>query len=189
MKENRSDIKQYGEGRWDFFLKGDNPKDDITGKYLFFSKSKKVLKRVALDEIKNHGFNFAKIDHKPLSSDLKHVLCLYYKDDSRKWELANRYKDAWGRRNKEELDYRFWKSDLETEKGEYSKSFLEKLSKENREAFSADKTEIFSGSVLKINISKSFNRKNKNNKSQKRIISTLNKMGGNVKTPLKHKSH
>ena len=169
-------------GRWDFFLKGDNPKDDITGKYLFFSKSKKVLKRVALDEIKNHGFNFAKIDHKPLSSDLKHVLCLYYKDDSRKWELANRYKDAWGRRNKEELDYRFWKSDLETEKGEYSKSFLDKLSKEDREAFSADKIEIFSNSVFKINILKSLNRKTKGDKSQKRISSTQKKMRDRIKT-------
>ena len=171
MKENRSDIKQYKDRRWDFFSKEDNSKDDITGKYLFFSKSKKVLKIVALDEIKNHGFNFAKIDHKTLSSDLKHVLCLYYKDDSRKWELANRYKDAWGKRNSGELDYRFWKSDLETEKGKYSKSFLERLSKEDREAFSADKTKIFSDSVLKINILKSLNRKTKGDKSQKRISS------------------
>jgi len=58
-----------------------------------------------------------------------YVLCLYFKDDSRKHELA--------RRNEQEykVKYRYWKSDEDTRKGQYSEEFLNKLSQDNRDYF------------------------------------------------------
>jgi len=51
-------------------------------------------------------------------------LCLYYKNDSRKQELAEKYQEKNG------IKYRYWKSDEDTLKGKYSKRFLEEM-KEN----------------------------------------------------------
>jgi hypothetical protein len=59
----------------------------------------------------------------------EYVLCLYYKDDSRKDELATKY------RNRSELKYRYWKSDEDTLTGKYSKEFLDKLSPAERNLF------------------------------------------------------
>jgi hypothetical protein len=57
------------------------------------------------------------------------VLCLYYSDDSRKHELAER------NRMEYHVKYRYWKSDEATLRGEYSSEFLDKLSEEDREHF------------------------------------------------------
>jgi hypothetical protein len=51
----------------------------------------------------------------------EYVLCLYYKDDSRKYELAKKYG------NQSEVKYRYWKSDADTLAGKYSKEFLNTL--------------------------------------------------------------
>ena len=90
---------------------------DITGKYLFFSKDKKLLSTIAIDEILNNGFSVAKISS--TSSLNGHVLCLYYKDDSRKHELKAKYGN-----NESGLQYRYWKSDQATDDGIYSEEYL-----------------------------------------------------------------
>jgi len=62
-----------------------------------------------------------------------YVLCLYYKDDSRKIELKKKYMMMTGVR------YRFWKSDEDTLKGKYSKKFLNQLSEKDKEHFTQSK--------------------------------------------------
>ncbi|MHA1338363.1 MAG: hypothetical protein ACTSRZ_00495 [Promethearchaeota archaeon] len=57
-------------------------------------------------------------------------LCLYYKDDSHKYELAKKY------RNNKNVKYRYWKSNEDTLKGKYSKQFLEQLSPKERKKWS-----------------------------------------------------
>jgi len=91
----------------------------ITGKYLFYHTNLDVLEKIARDEIENNGFDVAKISTKPNYKD--HVLCLYYKNDSRKDEFAKKYQGKNG------IQYRYWKSDEDTKKGKYSKQFLDNL--------------------------------------------------------------
>jgi hypothetical protein len=121
------------DGYWIWLFSENRPDYEITGKYLFFCEDKDKLIGIATNEIENHGFHEAKINENLLEGQTEHVLCLYYKDDSRKHELADR--------NKQEYDvkYRYWKSDEATLKGQYSKEFLEKLSKSERRYFTKDK--------------------------------------------------
>lgn len=102
-----------------------NESDDfgITGKYLFFHKNPEILENIANEEIANNGFDVAKINNELLGNQVEHVLCLYFKDDSRKYELAKKYQDKNG------IKYRYWKSDEDTRKGKYSKEFLDNLRK------------------------------------------------------------
>jgi len=104
------------------FLK--NPRDlGITGKYLFFHTKSEILEKLAEDEIKNNGFDVAKISDR-LGKHKNFVLCLYSQDDSRKDELAQKYQ------GKDGISYRYWKSDEDTAKGKYSKQYLDELKKE-----------------------------------------------------------
>lgn len=107
-------------GYWIYFSsKGYNRETynrEITGKYLFFSNIREKLILIAIDEIENNNFNRAKVSSKPNEKGT-HVLCLYYKDDSRKNELANKYKQ------KKDIQYRYWKSDYETDQHIYSVDF------------------------------------------------------------------
>ena len=57
-----------------------------------------------------------------LKGQTDYVLCLYYKDNSRKNELADRNKQEYS------IRYRYWKSDEATLRGQHSKEFLDKLS-------------------------------------------------------------
>jgi len=93
----------------------------ITGKYLFFHEDPVILEKVARNEISNGGFDVAKINNKLVGNSTEHVLCLYYRDDSRKYELAKKYQENNG------IKYRYWKSDEDTLKGKYSKEFLDKV--------------------------------------------------------------
>lgn len=108
-----------------YFKEFKNKKDDlhneITGKYLFFHENPKTLLNIAIDEIKDGGFHVAKVNKKILGTGKDHVLCLYYKDDSRKNELAEKYQEKNG------VHYRYWKADEDTRKGKYSKQFLNSL--------------------------------------------------------------
>jgi hypothetical protein len=79
------------------------------------------LIRIATNEIENHGFHRAKVKLHLLEGQTEHVLCLYYMDDSRKHELAERNRQEYG------VKYRYWKGDDATLKGQYSKEFLNKL--------------------------------------------------------------
>jgi hypothetical protein len=89
-----------------------------------------LLIEIAINELENNGFHYAKTPMSgitPASSE--YVLCLYYKDDSRKHELAKKY------RGRNDLKYRYWKSDSDTLAGKYSKQFLDKLSSNDQRIF------------------------------------------------------
>ena len=120
------------DGYWEWFERSDAPvvPYEITGKYLFFSVNRDLLIEIAINELENNGFHHAKT---PMSgippASGEYVLCLYYKNDSRKYELAEKY------RGKSELKYRYWKSDNDTLAGKYSKQFLDKLSSNDQRIF------------------------------------------------------
>ncbi len=118
------------DGYWIWVLSEQKPNYNITGKYLFFSSDKEKLLEIASNEIEKHGFHEAKVNNSLLGNRTEHVLCLYYKDDSRKYELAERNKQEYG------VKYRYWKSNEATLRGEYSKEFLDGLGKTEREYFS-----------------------------------------------------
>ena len=101
----------------------------ITGKYLFFCSVKDRLIEIATNEIEKHGFHRAKVNVNLLRGQTEHVLCLYYSDDSRKYELAERNEKDYS------VKYRYWKSDEATLRGDYSKEFLDRLNKSDREYF------------------------------------------------------
>lgn len=111
---------------------------EITGKYLLFSPDLLGLIKIATQEILEHNFHVAKISSRLLPNSTEYVLCLYYKDDSRKHELANRCKTDYP-----DVKYRYWKSDESTRRRRYSEEFLSKLDPETRKSFvegNADRT-------------------------------------------------
>lgn len=109
---------------WEYILSVEKPSYDITGKYLFFSNDRELLQQIAITEIENNGFHRAKLPIYGFSEGDDYVLCLYYKDDSRKKELAERY------RNAKNVKYRYWKSDQATIDGIYSEQFLQVTKKQ-----------------------------------------------------------
>lgn len=117
------------DGYWEWFRRTDPPPYEITGKYLFFSADRDLLVKIAIEELESGAFYHAKIPVAGKNISQEYVLCLYYKDDSKKHELARKY------RNQESLRYRYWKSNKATLKGEYSEQFLQSLTPEERELF------------------------------------------------------
>ncbi len=126
-------MKVIFDGYWIWLFSEEKPNYEITGKYLFFSSDKDKLIGIAANEIEKHGFHEAKVNMNLIEGQTEHVLCLYYKDESRKNELAERNKREYGTK------YRYWKSDIATLKGQYSKEFLEKLSESDRQYFTKPK--------------------------------------------------
>lgn len=122
-------MKAKFDEHWIWLSSEKKPKYEISGKYLFFSSDKEKLIEIAANEIEKHEFHRAKVNMNLLEGQTEHLLCLYYKDDSRKHELAERNKREYG------VKYRYWKSDEATLKGQYSKEFLERLSKADRQYF------------------------------------------------------
>lgn len=114
---------------WIRFSSEQKPDYEIKGKYLFFDENVDKLIEIANNEIEKHGFHQAKVNRHLLERQTDHVLCLYYKDDTRKDELAERNRQEYG------VKYRYWKSDEATSNGQYSKEFLEKLSASKRKHF------------------------------------------------------
>lgn len=111
----------YASERGDYWIRFGNPKESSShtgnqgGKYLFFCESQKALLDICRYEIENHGFEFAKVSTNARDKD--YVCCLYWKDDSRKHELAERYK------KRRDIKYRYWKSNKDTRAGKYSKKY------------------------------------------------------------------
>ena len=128
-------VKIEDTGYWTYVISEKKPSHDITGKYLFFSEKKERLFEIAKNEILEHDFHLAKVNNSLLGSNTEYVLCLYYHDDSRKYELAERYREK-----DSDIKYRYWKSDEDTLKGIYSEEFLSKLDKVDKERFTTDKT-------------------------------------------------
>ena len=130
-------MKMMFDGYWIWHLSEEKPNYEITGKYLFFSSDQDKLIEIATNEIENHGFHRAKVNMNLLEGQTEYVLCLYYKDDSRKKELAERNRRDHGAK------YRYWKSDEATLKGQYSNEFLEKLTESDRRYFTKPKLKKF----------------------------------------------
>lgn len=126
-------MKKVFDGYWLRLISERKPNYKITGKYLFFSSDRDKLIEIAINEIEKHEFHRAKVNTSLLKGQTEHVLCLYYQDDSRKYELAERNKREY------RVKYRYWKSDEATMRGQYSKKFLEKLSEADRQDFTKDK--------------------------------------------------
>ena len=127
-------VKIEDTGYWTYII-SEKPSHDITGKYLFFSENKERLFEIAKNEILEHNFHLAKVNNNLLGSNKEYVLCLYYHDDSRKYELAERYREK-----DSDINYRYWKSDEDTLMGKYSDEFISKLNKVDKERFTTDKT-------------------------------------------------
>lgn len=108
---------------WEYFYYIDKPPYTIAGKYLFFSYNRDLLVDIAIAELDTGSFHHAKVNLPPPVKE--YVLCLYYQDDSRKYELAKKYK------NRPELKYRYWKSDEDTRLGKYAEEFLKSQDKRN----------------------------------------------------------
>jgi hypothetical protein len=87
----------------------------LAGKYLFFCERQAPLVALARDEIENHYFEVAKVSQNARGGNF--VCCLYWHDDSRRYELFIRHRDE------EHLKYRWWKSNADTRAGKYSKQF------------------------------------------------------------------
>jgi hypothetical protein len=130
----RKKVKRELDGYWIWLRSPIRPGYRVTGKYLFFSKDRERLLQIAENEILNHEFHRAKVNMNLIGESIEHVLCLYYKDDSRKHELAQRQEAEYP-----DIKYRYWKSDEATLKGEYSSEFLSKLSEDEKEFFTSDK--------------------------------------------------
>lgn len=110
--------------------------NEIKGKYLLFSPDLLGLIKIGTQETLEHDFHVAKVRSRLLGNITEYVLCLYYKDDSRKHELANRCKTDYP-----DVKYRYWKSDEITRRGRYSEEFLGKLDPETRKRFVEDKAD------------------------------------------------
>ena len=134
MKNIIKDVDVKSDEYWIWFTSKTKPDYFITGKYLFFSGNQERLCEIAQNEIKNYDFHLAKVNSQLLGSNNEYVLCLYYIDDSRKYELARRQNELYP-----DVKYRYWKSDKDTLKGRYSKQFLENLSEEDRKRFTKNK--------------------------------------------------
>ena len=131
--EIHSKVSRILLGYWIWLQSEEKTTYDITGKYLFFSEDKDKLLEIATNEIENHEFHCAKVNNSLLEGQIEYVLCLYYKDDSRKNELADRNKQEYG------VKYRYWKSDSDTLKGKYSREFLDKLPESEKKHFTTQK--------------------------------------------------
>ena len=129
-------MRKIFDGYWIWLLSEQKLTCGITGKYLFFSEDKNKLLEIAANEIENHGFHHAKVNDSLLEGQTEHVLCLYYEDDSRKHELAERNKQEYG------VKYRYWKSDEATLRGQYSEEFLSKLPESERRYFTSPRKTI-----------------------------------------------
>ena len=135
MKRKEIQPKIGFNGYWQWIQSPKNYDYDITGKYLFFSEDKQRLMNIAMEEIKHHDFHIAKVNSELVGNNKEHVLCLYYKDNSRKDELADRVKKQYP-----DVKYRYWKSDEQTLSGQYSKEFLNKLDDDTRRRYTSKKT-------------------------------------------------
>ncbi len=127
-------IMTFADQRFEWFIKTEMPRYEITGKYLFFSADRDLLVKIAVEELERGNFHHAKIPLEGKNIGPEYMLCLYYKDDTRKNQLASKYRNVKGVR------YRYWKTDEATRKGEYSKEFLQSLSPEDREHFTGKKS-------------------------------------------------
>jgi hypothetical protein len=126
----KCEVRRECDGYWERFATIDPPPYTVTGKYLFFSPERERLVAIAMEELGHGGFHLAKTQMQGMKDGDDYVLCLYYRDDSRKRELAAKY------RGRDGVRYRYWKPEEATRRGEYSAQFLRSLDPETRQWFS-----------------------------------------------------
>lgn len=143
QKDISVNVSSHNDGYWEHFIRNDPAPYEVTGKYLFFSTEQNHLVEIAIAALERGSFHQAKVGRafsrdQVIEKNIKpeYVLCLYYKDESRKHELAKRYC------NQEGLRYRYWKSNEATRKGEYSEQFLQGLPPGLRKAFQREKKNL-----------------------------------------------
>ncbi|MBI2550435.1 hypothetical protein HYV83_04620 [Candidatus Woesearchaeota archaeon] len=127
-------VVKTDDSYWHWYTRISKSEPKITGKYLFFSKQKEELEKIAVEELENGEFFLAKLNKKQHKKGTNYVLCLYFRDDSRKKELARKYG------NSSKIQYRYWKSDEDTFKGKYSEQFLATLSPEEKKIWTKGAT-------------------------------------------------
>ena len=132
-KKVSKNVIRIDDEHWHYYINS-RKKSKITGKYLFFSENKEELNNIAVDELENGGFFHAKINTDEHKKGTDYVLCLYDTDDSRKLELAEKYKENGA------VKYRYWKTDADTIQGSYSEQFLKTLTPKEREEWTRNKT-------------------------------------------------
>lgn len=130
---SKTPIKHETDGEWEWFSRQEELPYEITGKYLFFSSDRDLLVQIATDELATGSFHEAKIPMVGHNVSSEYVLCLYCSDDSRKHELAAKYRGV------ENVKYRYWKSDEATLDGRYSDAFLRSLPRALRSSFRSHK--------------------------------------------------
>jgi len=94
-------------------------RNDITGKYLFFSDDKNELINLAKIVLKKYSLLIAKtpsIDTPNNSKGFGFVLCIY--------DTENRYCNDLKKLETDTISFRYWKSDNATRAGNYSKQFI-----------------------------------------------------------------
>ncbi|MDP7521129.1 MAG: hypothetical protein QF567_02760 [Candidatus Pacearchaeota archaeon] len=111
-------IEKFEDGVWIWFRNTEISGKGITGKYLFFSDTRKKLIYLAKKILKEKSLPIAKVNIKVKGKGF--VLCVYDTEPKLKNELKE-YADF------KDIHYRYWKSDEDTSEGKYSDEFLNKL--------------------------------------------------------------
>lgn len=113
-------IKVEDDGKaWIWITDASRADQEMTGKYLFFSADREKLIEIARDEITNHGFVHAKVSRSLERSQTEYVLCLFDRAPIRVGELRDR--------RQSQVRCRGWKSNSDTDRGVYSRKYLETM--------------------------------------------------------------
>ncbi len=105
-----------------FWIKNENSdqnRNEIKGKYLFFSDDKEQLIDLAKDLLKKYNLLIAKTPSTDTPNNSKgfgFVLCVY--------DTVNRYCNELKEYETSDISFRYWKSDNATIAGKYSKQFI-----------------------------------------------------------------
>ena len=81
----------YKEKSWECIENREDSDVLFNGKYLFFSYDRGLLKRIARQEISQHGFTCAKVRINPEKIKNEYALHIYHSDNNREAELTVRY--------------------------------------------------------------------------------------------------
>ena len=105
-----------------FWVKNDDSnqnRNEITGKYLFFSDNKNELIELAENILEKYSLLVAKTPSSDIpnnSNGFGFVLCVY--------DTENRYCNELKKLETNTISFRYWKSDNATRAGKYSKQFV-----------------------------------------------------------------
>ena len=105
-----------------FWIKNNNSnqiRNEIIGKYLFFSDNKNELIRLAENILEKYNLLVAKTPSSGTPNNSKgfgFVLCVY--------DTENRYCNELKKLETNTISFRYWKSDNATRAGKYSKQFI-----------------------------------------------------------------